>query len=140
MDRCPCTVSHKLALYHGTVAHLKKLHHKNYTSKIAYHCKPAIYRSFQIISDTFPALKSTKIAQKQAIFASKNTKNARFLLILHPKTRFLALKNDLKTPFFANNRSKLYRAWHSSVIEKYPAAKPTSVFAFVGVVTNKTVM
>ena len=140
MDRCPGAVSHHLALCHGTVAHTKKFHYKNHTPKITCCCKPTIYRSFQAISDTFHAPKSPKIAQKHAFFGSKNTENARFLLILHPKTRFLALKNDLKTPFFANNRSKLYRAWHSSVIEKYPAAKPTSVFAFVGVVTNKTVM
>jgi len=101
------------------VAHLKKLHHKNYTSKIAYHCKPAIYRSFQIISDTFPALKSTKIAQKQAIFASKNTKNARFLLILHQKTRFLALKNDLKTPFFTKIRQNYTAPGTGSIISKH---------------------
>jgi hypothetical protein len=128
MDRCPGAVSHKLALYHGTVAHTKKFHHKNHTPKITCCCKPAIYRSFQTISGTFHALKSPKIAQKHAIFASKNAKNARFLLILHQKTRFLALKTDLKTLFFAKNRSKLYRAWYKFIIAKYPAAKPTSIF------------
>jgi len=65
----------------------KNITTKKNTPKTNYRCKPAIYKTFQPISDTFIAPKTPKTAKKHLIFASKNAKNASFLLILHQKTR-----------------------------------------------------
>jgi len=86
-------------LYHGTVVHITT---KNNIDKISFRCKPFIYKQFQTVSDRFISSKTSKMAKKQAFFASKKRKNTSFLHVLPQKTHkipaFLT-KKGIKKPF-----------------------------------------
>jgi hypothetical protein len=85
-------------LYHGTVVHIST---KNDIDKIIFRCKPFIYKQFQAVSDRLISLKTPKMAQKHAFFASKNSKKAPFLFILAQKAIKITAFWCLKSPFLS---------------------------------------